>query len=425
MPDQTSLIELPDETKAEIIEAKPRESDDQTAVTIYPDQLKVKKSGNVIIGTLNVFISPARKRWHKHYSPQKNKYGYWHLIVDLLLAITIIFLIVFNLLLLLSSPKTRNDFSNSFISHGNYQEASTTETVPAAKTNLILSLVSSEKNIDLGQFYSYVLKYENRENFILKDLRLKAIFDERMIDGESVITWNKEQLPQLASVDPGQTGEIKFSIKTKKSLPQSSAHDKNFVLSSHVEAFYRNNERNSSPIFSTGQPLNQRISTESKVVAFARYYTEESDQLGFGPLPPQVGQPTRYWIFLNLENKYNDLNNLTISAQLPTNVSWTNRFSAANGSAIIYDPANKKINWNIDKVYAPSNFLPSVGAAFEIEIIPTEEQIGQPASLLENISLAASDDFTSELIDIVTPYSITTALSRDEFEKSDGKVQAK
>jgi len=60
-------------------------SDD--AVVINKDGLDVKKSGNIIIGTLNVFSKPFKDRHEKHYKESK-----FHLVADFLFVLVIIVL---------------------------------------------------------------------------------------------------------------------------------------------------------------------------------------------------------------------------------------------------------------------------------------------------------------------------------------------
>ena len=83
--------------KAEVVKT---DSSENTALIISPDQIKLDKNKNIIIGTLNVFINPAKNRYHKFYHREKNPHWHWHIIVDSILAILIIALVAFNLFIL-------------------------------------------------------------------------------------------------------------------------------------------------------------------------------------------------------------------------------------------------------------------------------------------------------------------------------------
>lgn len=87
-----------EETKTEVIDAEPKES--ETAITMEPKNIKLGKNGSIIIGTLNVFITPARKRYHKFYHPKESPHWSWHILIDTIMAIAIISLIVLNVVLI-------------------------------------------------------------------------------------------------------------------------------------------------------------------------------------------------------------------------------------------------------------------------------------------------------------------------------------
>ena len=61
------------------------------------------------------------------------------------------------------------------------------------------------------------------------------------------------------------------------------------------------------------------------------YYSPQGDQLGIGPLPPMVDIQTNYWIFWQIGNFNSDLENFTLTAQLPENIVWTGKKSLLAG----------------------------------------------------------------------------------------------
>lgn len=69
--------------EGEIVEFEKKE-----AVKIDSKGLKVRDNGNIIIGTLNVFTSPIKKRHEKHYKESK-----FHLLADLLLVFLVVLLL--------------------------------------------------------------------------------------------------------------------------------------------------------------------------------------------------------------------------------------------------------------------------------------------------------------------------------------------
>jgi hypothetical protein len=163
-----------------------------------------------------------------------------------------------------------------------------------------------------------------------------------------------------------------------------------------------------------------KLSSNLNVRAFARYFTPEGEQLGRGPLPPVVGKETRFWIFLQLLNDVNAMEDVTITARVPANVDWTNRTDVPVGSAVAFDPGTRKISWSISKVKVnPGN----IGAAFEVALTPTAGEIGQFAALLDNIVITGRDSFTKERIS-QSVNSVTTDLVMDTLgQEKGGKIK--
>lgn len=136
-----------------------------------------------------------------------------------------------------------------------------------------------------------------------------------------------------------------------------------------------------SPTVSVGTAL--RMRTES------RYYTNEGDQLGRGPLPPTVGKETKYWALVTVENTTSRVTNAIFTATLGPGINWTGRSSVSLGNEPTYSAANNQVRWSWANI--PAN--QTVGIYMELAITPTTGAIGTVPTLLENITISATDDF--------------------------------
>jgi hypothetical protein len=170
-------------------------------------------------------------------------------------------------------------------------------------------------------------------------------------------------------------------------------------------------------------PLQIRTATELGLSSAARYWGESGDQLGRGPLPPSVGQPTRIWIFWNVRNTTSAATGVRVSATLPGNVSWTGKASIPYGDPLQFDPASRTLTWNVGAVAAyPGIESPAIGAAFEVVIIPTPDQVGGAASLVSN-QIVSGKDTSSELRVSGSAAGLTTNLTADAKARGKGNVQ--
>lgn len=298
----------------------------------------------------------------------------------------------------------------------------TSQNTEIVHSKLNLNLKSNETMINLGEEVIYQINYENKENFDLENVIITINFNLALANGENKVIFTKVNTPQLAKIAQGQVGEIELKIKTSTSIEQLTTSDKNLNLLSFAQATYTRPDDSNLEIFGFSQRLSQKINTDLNLKAFVRYYTDEGDQLGLGPLPPVVDSATKYWIFFNIKNNYNDTENILVTANLSDNVLWTEQISTTQDQAINFNPNNKQISWEIAKVVAPSDFFPSVGAAFEVELTPTENQVGQTANLIENIQISGTDNFTGQQITEIIN-NITTDLS-DGRSGDSGLVQS-
>ena len=49
------------------------------------------------------------------------------------------------------------------------------------------------------------------------------------------------------------------------------------------------------------EPILIRLNSNLAVQVYPMYYAPTGDQLGRGPLPPKVGETTKYWIFCEVD----------------------------------------------------------------------------------------------------------------------------
>lgn len=378
------------------------------------------KTGNVFIGTLNIFVNPAKRRWQRFYHP-KNKHWHWHLFVDALLLITVLTLAINLFLMANENPKDNKIELNMATQPGNAPllQNNLKPNIKPIISNFNITVSSPEKNITPGNNILYEIAYKNNEKFIIKNATVKAHVDNPLSDIKTII-WNKSQVPGLGEIMPGHGGIIKFTIPTKAIEPET-ASVKNLSSYIDTEASYNLSTPEDGEGFSMSNKFVQKIETIVNLQAAARYYTDEGDQMGTGPLPPVVGKETKYWIILKVDTKYNNANKLLITANLAPNVKWTGKQSTTAENPISYDASTNQIAWKIENVKAPSKFYADFIAAFEIELIPSANQAGQPANLINNISLSGVDEFTGTIIE-KNAQNITTNLIFDKLDTSGGVV---
>ncbi len=222
-----------------------------------------------------------------------------------------------------------------------------------------------------GDSLDYTLTYTNNSTVTLASVNITANLVGQMYDFTSLqtngsfnsktntITWVAANAPALASVAPGQSGSVTFSIKTKNSFPIKLPSDKNYVL--NVIGTIQ------SPTVlpnTSGTSTISVVKTQNKVggaIALASQGYWQS-----GPYPPKVNQPTMYTIDWTITNYSPDAQNITVSAYLQSGTSFiggtdgtTSSTTAASSSvpAPVYDPGTGLITWTIHFIAAGTGIV--------------------------------------------------------------------
>jgi hypothetical protein len=202
----------------------------------------------------------------------------------------------------------------------------------------------------------------------------------------NIFVINKNQDLSLARIKAGETFELTLQISLSAS---TEGTDLRAILQPEIQA-----EIAEVP----GAIYHKKINSDEMHIAShitlngaLRYYTDEGDQLGRGPLPPQVDQETRYFASIVLENTTSQIENAIFSATLAPGFSWADKSSVSLGKDIVYNAQTRKVSWTASNISAHTN----VGISFGVIFTPSANQVGTSPIALQNISLTAKDSFTS------------------------------
>ncbi len=116
-----------------------------------------------------------------------------------------------------------------------------------------------------------------------------------------------------------------------------------------------------------GNPLIFAISSDLALQAQVRYFDEDGNQVGAGPLPPQVGQKTKYRVYWELNNTLHEVEDVLVSTELPDNVSWINAFEVSAGE-VVFTSSSNALSWRLNRL--PLD-VKRATLSFDIEVSPT------------------------------------------------------
>jgi hypothetical protein len=265
-----------------------------------------------------------------------------------------------------------------------------------------------------GGTLSATVRYENVGDTPVYDLVLTLESDSPFV--ASVPETN------VGTVNVSDSGEVVIEVPLRSSIQQSETDVyEHLDVTLKAKASYRLEGVASQKIINLGEAVSTPLTTPVVLRSFGRYASEQGDQLGRGPLPPLVGEETKYWIFWNISGTTNPLSNVTLTGHLPSGVTFTGRQTVSLGDPV--SASSGTITWNaasVSPTFGPTAKI--VGIAFEVAIVPTDAQVGTAPTLLSDVQLTATDARTGAVI-TSSGAAVTTNLPNDVMAAGLGVVE--
>ena len=350
-------------------------------------------------------MSNHLKNWWQKRKTEHYLKSHWHLFVDAFLLLIILGLVI-NIIIIKTNKPVVDTTPVEHVS----------KIITGTSTDyLIVETDIKKDNIYSNQEFALHLNLENKGGVDISNLNLVPTFlsnsfsvskiENKTESSNLQIKGSKIILEKLGAGEKVGV-DLLVTLNIKKDSPR--------LVSWFLKTSYLENDKS----YSKNYNLNSlKVITNLKVFANAYYHSKQGDQLGSGPIPPLVGLPTNYWVFFEINNQGNDLSNLTISARLPEGVTLTAAKTLSAGD-FTYDESQKRITWTVKKAAINNG---DYHAGFEIQLLPTEKQIGFEPLLLTNISYIATDSYTGEKLSGRLS-NINTNLPLDDINHGQGKV---
>ena len=307
------------------------------------------------------------------------------------------------------------------------------------KTHLTLNLtandVSLKSAVDLGQQITYQVTLANESETPFSDITLVAKLDASYLDwatlrddsggsvnqGAGTITWTKDSLPFLASLQPGSRTTVRWYISVQPALPTGITAAPSLMAKVEAGASQLVGEKLQA-VNSESNEVISKINTRFTMEADGRYYTDDLVKLGSGPLPPQVNQTTTYVIFWRLVNTINEVENVVVTTTLPAEVNFTGQSTVAAGNAITFNPNTREVRWTLNRLPAGAGAsFAKPEASFEVAVTPLATDANK-ILVLTKTSTATARDTSSGADLIATAKFITTEIDNDLGAQGKGIV---
>jgi hypothetical protein len=238
------------------------------------------------------------------------------------------------------------------------------------------------------------------------------------------ITWNKLNVPELASIPPGGSGRLSFSFTSLPLLTDNLITNPqiNLAFKWHAE---RATEGDGPTTVDTSLAGVIKLNSVVQLAAGITHSAQPGEPANAGTLPPKVGSEVAYTARWSLVNSSNDLAGVKVTATLPPYVRFLGSLAPAETLTFVPEASGGgQVIWDLGSVKTGTGLkLPPRAAAFRVAFTPSLSQVGQAPVLVGSPSLAASDLFTGASWQTDVNKPLGTMLSGDPaFHFGDDKV---
>lgn len=238
---------------------------------------------------------------------------------------------------------------------------------------------------------------------------------------DNTIIFSKEKNPELASIGPGESGNLSFSLGSLSTYAGSGEPLKEATMALDIVASGKRLEGGNVPqdvLYSSSKII--KIATNLKLVSRALHWSGAFQNNG--PMPPKAEQETTYTVVWTITNTSNKVGNAKVSATLPIYVKWLSQISPET-EKVSFNANDSEIVWDVGDIEAGTGISESPKeVSFQISMIPSVSQIGSSPVILNEAVLSGRDYFTSTVVG-ETRLPLTTDLKTDpNFNQDQNKV---
>lgn len=311
-------------------------------------------------------------------------------------------------------------------------------TYEVMKNDLNLTLIingsRNDQGVDFGQSLNYSIVYKNKGETSMKDVVIMAALNSNFLDWTTLkdgnngkengntIIWTKNEIPALADVAQNQGGTIDFSINMMAASKVNLNNSNDFQVQSYAQFSVgdQSAKNNASSTDNRSNAIINQINSDLKLNEQLLYFDQDNITVGYGPLPPQVGQKTSLKVYWTLTNDMHDLNDAKVTETLPNYVSWDGK-NNTNVGTVQYDATSNTVTWNIGRL--PVSVF-RADAEFNVSIVPASSDHGKIMVITPGAEVTATDGVTGTALDKKTEAK-TSKLEDDDIAQktNDGIVQ--
>jgi len=247
------------------------------------------------------------------------------------------------------------------------------------------------------------------------------VFDESTVNSnngfyDSVnnqIIWDRNSIPQLAEINPGENGIVTFNFKPRSLVGA-------LIIAENPQISVKVSIKGREPLLgSTYNDINNfsekiiKVSSDFQIVSSAYFLS--------GNMPPKAETETNYIVTWTLSNSVNDIIQAEARSALPIYVKWGGLVSGQNDN-LIFNEVTREVIWKIGSVSPGTGVSVNREISFIVSLNPSLSQLNSVPQLMREVYLSGTDSFTNTLVKNIHA-SITTLLMNDpNFDQRNARV---
>lgn len=298
---------------------------------------------------------------------------------------------------------------------------------PLLRPNVSVNAAGQTAAPALGGQYTQTITVRNNERFSLRDVSARLspnleLIDRNSLPAQARLEDGKVVVPLADAIASGERKTFTLNWKLRSQVNAATAFGNDAaLLRLSGELLYAGD--NGQTVIIPLDLVESPLQSDARVQALGRYYGGSGEQLGRGPLPPQVGETTRYWVFLQVFNEINPLTDARVTARLPAGVQWTGKTTVTAGDALRFDAASRMVSWDLGPVadYKTNYTGQTLTAGFEVAVTPAQADLGKALTLATDVRLQARDTVAAIVI-VRDGEAVTTHLTGDAYASDNGRV---
>lgn len=228
------------------------------------------------------------------------------------------------------------------------------------------------------------------------------------------VVFNREKNPNLARLEPGDTGTGSFSFSTKAGSELGNL--RNPVITLNVGVSGRRAGANNVPeTISSTLTKTVKVATDLSLASAA--VRTVGPFTNTGPWPPKADVESTYTIQLAASNTVNSVAGAVARMTLPSYVRFTGQVS--DGSVVTYSETTREVTWTVGDLGA-GNLRQ---AAFQVALLPSTAQRGTSPVLVSEQTISGFDRFVQQEMQDTAPALTTETRTDPSYTINAGTVE--